>query len=340
MKAAVYLGVGEIRVREMPKPRPGPGDVVVKVRVAGVCGTDIKTYHRGHPSFKPPAILGHEFSGTVEEAGSKVTWLHAGDRVSVAPYLNCGKCSYCNENRGELCENKTYLNGGAFAEFVLVPEEIARRGTVRLPDRVSFEEGALFEPLACCIRALSFLRLKADSLLLVVGAGFMGLLNAMAARAMFGTKNVVIAEIDPVRRQIAQDLGFAVVDPSADSGSTSGTSGTLPRGEADAVIVAVGSPEAFAVVPEAVKRGGVVHIFGGMSAGANLTVPSALVHYSGVTIVGSSGFAAEDYHLAAKMVSEGRIDVRSLVGARFGLEEVEKAILATGGSVLKTVIVP
>lgn len=336
MKAAVYLGVGQMEILDLPDPSTGSRDVLVRVKAAGVCGTDIKTYRRGHPAFNPPVVLGHEFAGVVEKVGEEVSWLRVGDRVAVAPYVNCGKCRYCEAGRGELCEKRAHIGGGAFAELVVVPEAVAVRGVVRLPEAIPYEEGAILEPLACCVRALRYLHLARDSTLLIVGAGFMGILNALAARALFGVERVVLAEVDPERRRIAREFGFPVVDP----GPGDQNEEEMPGGEADAVILAVGAPDAFSVATRAARRGGVVHLFGGMPAGTYLPVPSDLVHYSGVSLVGSSGFAVEDFEVAAELVFARKVNAAPLLGAKFPLSAVTSAIEATGGRVLKTLVVP
>jgi L-iditol 2-dehydrogenase len=339
MKAAVNTGIGQISLQEVPTPKPGPTDALVRIKAAGVCGTDIKTYRRGHPAFKPPVVLGHEFAGVVEETGSAVDWLSPGDRVAVAPYLNCGKCYYCRHGHGELCENRSFLKSGAFAEFVLVPEDIARRGAFQVPEGLSFAEAALAEPLACCLRALTLLDLRGDSSLVVVGAGFMGVLNAMAAKAAYGLESIVIAEVDRERREAAGKFSLSAIDPAAEEFKDRLDALTEGRG-ADAVIVAVGAAEVFGRSLTYVRKGGVVHVFGGLPSSVTLNVPAYLVHYNGVAILGSSGFAADDWALAGKLLADGRVVVKDLIGATFSLAETEQAILGTGGPVLKTVVTP
>ncbi|MGB4637447.1 MAG: alcohol dehydrogenase catalytic domain-containing protein, partial [Limnochordia bacterium] len=166
MKAAVYHGPKQMTIEEVPRPTIGPEEILVEVKASGICGTDVKTYLRGHRFFQPPCILGHEFAGVVAEVGSQVEGFQVGDRVAVAPYVPCGFCPLCQAGHYELCQNKSGVASGAFTEFVAVPKEVIQRGTVRLPKGMSFAAGALAEPVACVLNGLEDCRLELGATLL------------------------------------------------------------------------------------------------------------------------------------------------------------------------------
>ena len=127
MKAAVYHGPGKIAIEEVPTPQIKDSEVLVKIEAAGLCGTDVKTYLRGHRYFEPPCILGHEFAGTVAQVGSEIKGFHEGDRVAVAPYVPCGACIPCQDGMGELCTNRSGVSSGSFTEYIVVPQEVAEK---------------------------------------------------------------------------------------------------------------------------------------------------------------------------------------------------------------------
>lgn len=199
-------------IEEVPRPTIGPEEILVEVKASGICGTDVKTYLRGHRFFQPPCILGHEFAGVVAEVGSQVEGFQVGDRVAVAPYVPCGFCPLCQAGHYELCQNKSGVASGAFTEFVAVPKEVIQRGTVRLPKGMSFAAGALAEPVACVLNGLEDCRLELGATLLIMGAGPMGLLAAQATLAQ-GAGQVIVSEYNEARLAKAAEIGARAVHP-------------------------------------------------------------------------------------------------------------------------------
>jgi L-iditol 2-dehydrogenase len=149
MNAALFYGPGDVRFERIEVPKPGPGEVLLKVGAALTCGTDIKTYQRGHPTMikKIPCTFGHEFSGTIVELGERVNRFQPGMRVVPANTAPCQRCFYCKNGRQSLCEDLLYMNGG-YAEYIAIPERIVRFNLLEIPDHLSFQEAALTEPLA------------------------------------------------------------------------------------------------------------------------------------------------------------------------------------------------
>jgi len=177
MKAAVFYGVKDLRLEEVPLRKLRSDELLVKIHACGVCGTDVHIYEgaKGSATVYPPVVLGHEFSGEIVEIGNGVRQLKVGDRISVDPNIFCGQCHFCQKGNVHLCENLQAIGvtrNGGFAEYAIVPEKQA----YKLPDNLSYEEGAMGEPVACCLHGIDLSGIKHGDKVLIVGAGTIGLL--------------------------------------------------------------------------------------------------------------------------------------------------------------------
>ncbi len=216
MKAAVFMGAGDIRVTEVPKPVPGPGDVLVKVAACGICGTDVHIFsgEEGAAKTVPPTILGHEFAGVIEAAGGDVTDFQVGDRVCVDPNDMCGACVPCKSGQGHYCTGMvgygTTADGG-FARYCRVPA----RQVCRLAESVPFEVGCLAEPVSCCLHGIDMCIIRPGAEVLVIGGGAIGQIMVQLAR-LSGAAAVVLSEPVEKKRALALSLGAShVIDPAA-----------------------------------------------------------------------------------------------------------------------------
>ncbi|MGI5888992.1 MAG: zinc-dependent alcohol dehydrogenase [Oscillospiraceae bacterium] len=306
MKALVYTALRKLEVKEVPDP---DGSFILRVAGCAICGTDLKAYLHGHPYFKPPVILGHEFYGTVEKA-PKETGYKKGDWVCVAPYGNCGKCPVCLRGAGEMCQNKKYVSTGAFCELIEVPPDFVDDGVVRLdgPD----EAFALTEPLACVLCSIGKMDMGRIHSVLIIGGGPMGALNALTMGQM-GIRTVV-SEPNDYRRQCISGWGIEAVRPEDADYSAF-----------DAIVVAVNKPELFEAAVKGVPDGGTVVMFAGMPSGTELRIDAKDIHYRGVTLTGSSGFATKDFKKAFSMIKADPDAYRRLITHRFSFSEGQEA---------------
>ena len=176
MKAVIYHGPGDLRIENVDAPVLEEGDALLEVSYCGLCGTDVKTYRRGHHMFTPPCILGHEVVGRIAEIAGKSQRpdINVGDLVAVAPYVPCYGCAYCRKDREELCTNKGWIEG-AFAEYVRIPAEVLSKGTFHIPSAEDLKLACLSEPLACCVNAVEDSCVGLADTVMIIGAGPMGL---------------------------------------------------------------------------------------------------------------------------------------------------------------------
>ena len=338
MRAAVYHGPGDLRVERIPKPEAMPGGALLEVSYCGLCGTDIKTYRRGHHMFTPPCVLGHEVVGRIVEMKdphSSVS-VKEGDLVAVAPYVPCFVCSLCARGRHELCRHKDWIDGG-FAEYVAVPSGVLEKGTFRVPDGLDLRVAALAEPLACCLNAVTDSNVRMGETVLIIGAGPMGMMMLESCKAVGATK-LLVSEPDELRRSQAEGRGALGIDPGRSSVAEWVNDVTCGAG-ADVVFVCVGAAEAVGEAMAAAGPGGTVNVFGGLSGGTTITVDAKRVHYDEVTLTGSFGFAPEHFRTALAMLASGRLNVEGIITHEFGLDSAASAFeAAAAGKCLKAVI--
>lgn len=212
MKAIQYLGANKIEVRDIEMPKVPEGFALVKVSHAGICGTDLNIYAGTHPRAKAPLVMGHEFSGVLE---NDTKYMKKGTRVTVYPLISCGACEPCLSGNGHVC-NTLGLYGidtdGAMAEYAAVPAD----QLIAIPDEMSFQTGALLEPIAVAVHALRETGFTPGDNALVFGCGTIGLCVALTLR-LFGARDILLAETDPARITLAKSLGFDVADPSKEN---------------------------------------------------------------------------------------------------------------------------
>lgn len=306
MKALMYVGERKLEVQDIPTPE---GEFLVRVAGCAICGTDLKTYLHGHPFFKPPTILGHEFYGTVEKAPES-TGYKPGDPVVVAPYGECGVCDMCRRGAGELCKNKGYVATGAFCELIEVPLDFVQRGVIRLekPD----EAFALVEPLSCVLLALEKLHVAATSRVLVIGGGPMGTLFALTL--IDRNVPVDVVEPNPVRADCLKKWGISVLAP-----------GEASYKDYDNIVVAVNKPELVEEAVKGVADNGTVHVFAGMPSGSTVNLDAYALHYRAVTVTGSSGFSLRQFRQAFSIIKANPDHYRKLITHRFAFEQGETA---------------
>lgn len=304
----MYVGEKTMEVQEVPKPQ---SDFIVRVKGCAICGTDLKTYLHGHPYFKPPTILGHEFYGVVEKAPA-ATGYAPGDYVVVAPYGECGECETCKAGHPELCKNKDYVETGAFCEYISVPLSFVKRGVIKLNgDEFVY---ALTEPLACVLTAINELAVQDTDSVLIVGGGPMGMLAALTLQDR-GVK-VQVAEVNPLRREKVLSWGV----PCAP------TDECYRIGSYDKIIVAVNIKELVEEAISKVKDCGKVHVFAGLPSGTILNIDARDLHYRFVQVMGCSGFALPAFHEAYERIRKNPACYERLITHRFPLEKGNEAM--------------
>jgi len=211
MLATLLLEPGRLELKDVEIPKAGPGEVVVRVRTALTCGTDLKTFRRGHPKIPMPTMFGHEFSGDIYQIGDGVTEFQVGDQVMSAPTAPCGECVYCTKGQDNLCSlsMETMING-AYAEYVRIPAHIVRNNMFKKPAHLSYGEAAMLEPLSCVVYGMDQVSIGGDDTVLVIGAGAIGLMHLMVAKAL-GAGRVIVAGRWENRLKVAKAMGADAV---------------------------------------------------------------------------------------------------------------------------------
>jgi L-iditol 2-dehydrogenase len=341
LKSHLLLAPGRLEMRELPSPLPGPGEMTIKIRAALTCGTDLKAFRRGHPKIPLPSPFGHEFSGIVAAVGEGVTAFRPGDEVMAVHSAPCGTCFFCRSGQENLCE--TIMDSkvlGAFAEEILLPAHIVERNVHPKPAHLSFEEAAFLEPLACVVHGSRIQPLRQEETLVILGAGPIGLLFLLLARAA-GVGRVIVAGRRRDRLALAGELGAdLVVDTEREDPLAVVAAKTGKRG-ADQVIECTGLPGVWEVCPDLVRKGGRILLFGGCPAGSRVCFDAGRLHYDEITLQGVFHFTPKAVNEARNFLNAGQIDVRPLISGRFPLADLEKALdLLISGRGVKYALIP
>ncbi|MFI5197592.1 MAG: alcohol dehydrogenase catalytic domain-containing protein [Thermoanaerobaculia bacterium] len=336
MKAVLVRSVDDVAVVETARPVPGPGEIVVAMKAVGICGSDTTPWY---VASKAPVVLGHEPAGVVAEAGALVGAFRAGDRVVVHHHAACGACRFCRAGEDVMCTEwkKTRLHPGGLAEYVRVEAAAVATDTLRLPDALSFEDGALVEPLACAVKAVRRARVVAGDSVAVIGLGANGILLGLVARDA-GAATLVGCDPDPARRARALRLGFdQVLAPEED------LSEKVKRGDragADVIFVLPTAESAVASALAAAGPAARVVFYSPVQPGRMWTIEPHLPYLRDLSMLFSYSSGARDFREALALLERGAVRAKDLVTHRVPLARAAEAfaLARQGGDVLKVVV--
>lgn len=343
MKAVRFWGPGDIRYEDVPIQEPKEGEVLIKIKAALTCGTDVKTYRRGHPVLikKLPSGFGHEFSGVVEKLGEGVDKFKVGDRVVAANSAPCGECFFCKKEEYNLCENLDLLNG-AYAEYITVPARIVEKNMIILPDDLSFERAAFCEPLANVVHGAYRTEIKEGQSVGIIGIGPIGLLFARTAKLM-GAR-VIVGGRNPVKLKLAEE--FAHADEIVDLKKYPNPEKIFKdfsdeKKGLDVAVECVGLPEIWERIFTFVRPGGTVHFFGGCKSGSTVTFDATKMHYGDMKMMSVFHHTPKYFREALNLIASGQMEVEKLITDKLGLKDVEYAMQEhIAGKAIKFLITP
>jgi L-iditol 2-dehydrogenase len=343
MKAAMYYDIGDVRYEETDVPEIGAGELLIKIGTALTCGTDVKTYKRGHPVLikHTPSLFGHEYAGTIEEVGAGVTDFEVGMRVVATNSAPCGDCFFCKKDMPNLCAKlKDSLVNGAFAEYIRVPEAVVRWNTHQIPDSLSFRDAALTEPLACVVHGIEESNIKLGDTVVVIGAGPIGQMLIMLAKRN-GASTVIASDLAKLRRDIAKKAGAdIVIDPSKEDPIEHVREETSGFG-ADVVIEAVGIPQTWEQAVEMSRDAGTTVLFGGAASGTKFEIDTVRFHYGQLTIKGVFHLKPRHVEQALKLIIAGDVNPDLLISHEMPLEKINEALeKMSKGQTMKVAISP
>jgi L-iditol 2-dehydrogenase len=336
MKVAVYYNNADIRIEERPIPSIADNELLVKMKASGICGTDVMEWYRMK---KAPRVLGHEAAGEIVEVGRNVTGFKEGDRVFVSHHVPCYKCDYCAQGKYTACESLHAGNydPGGFSEYIRVPEENVRYGTFLLPDALTFEDGAMIEPLACAIAGQNQLELKKGQTALIIGSGVSGLLHIQLSK-MKGAK-VIATDINEYRMNKAMDFGAdRVIDARKYSVKT--LRNINDDRLADTVIVCAAAKQAIDYALSSVDRKGTILFFAVPQN--DISIPSQQFWRDEITIAFSYGAAPDDLKKAIELIRDKAINARKMITHKVTLSEIMQGfkLVSEARDSLKVVVVP
>ncbi len=342
MRAALLYGVKDLRVENIERPEVGPGEILVKVKAATTCGTDLKIFQRGYVEgvIRYPTVFGHEWAGDVVEIGRDVSWLKEGMRVRAGNSSPCLRCQMCQKGKYNLCDNMVWL-WGAYAQYIKVPARIVMLNTQEIPSQLSYEEAAITEPLACVLHGIEEANIKLGDTVAIIGAGPIGLLHSQVAKKI-GAKKVLISDLVDERLRVAQELGAEEIINSKRTDPVEKIKKLTDGCGADVVIEATGLPATWEQALRMVRKGGTVLEFGGCPPGTEIKVNTELLHYGEVTVLGAFHTTPNHFKKALNLIAAGTVKVKPLITQRIKLNEIKEAleILTTSKSELKITVYP
>lgn len=327
MRALVKTGkgIGLIEVREVPEPRPGKGEVLIKIEACGICGSDIHVRHDSFP-YWPPVTLGHEFTGTVVELGEDCGKLKIGDRVVAEPHTRaCGKCYLCRTGNIQVCPEKRSpgwgIDGG-MAEYIAYPERLLHK----IPDSMTWDQAVMIEPVANIVTdLLERTRVDPGETVVVLGPGPIGLLAAMASRAV-GAGDVILVGAPgdvPLRFPKAAELGFRHLVNAAEENSVQYVLDHTEGLGADVVVECSGAPAAIATIPELVRKHGRVNVIG-LTGGRKVELEWDKLLFKVATLVFNMSTYYTSWSKSIALVASGQVQAEKLITHKAPLEEWER----------------
>jgi len=344
MTAAVLYGREDVRIEQVDIPHLADDEVLVRVRVALTCGTDLKVWKQGFHArmIQPPALFGHELAGVVEATGSAVDpRIRKGMRVVPANSAPCNQCFYCDKHQPNLCENLLF-NNGAYAEFIRIPGPIVRENLIAIPDHVSFVDAAMAEPLACVLRGIHETGIRPGETVAVIGCGPIGLkfIRVLAAR---GAQVIAVGK-RPSQTKFAERLGaWASVDASAVEDPIAAVRQMTEGGRgADIVIEAAGRATSWEWAMQMVRKGGTVNLFAGCAKGTEVKLDPWALHYSEITLKSTFHHTPRFMREAMQSIARGEIRACDFVAGEAPLADLPGVFkdMLHRNDALKTAILP
>jgi L-iditol 2-dehydrogenase len=342
MMAAVLYGKEHLQVEPVAVPTLESGDILVRVKVALTCGTDVKVFRRGYHArmIVPPAVFGHELAGDVVAVGDEVSKFTAGERVVAANSAPCDKCFFCRRGLENLCEDLLF-NNGAYAEYIRIPRRIVERNTYRIPAHVGYHDAALVEPLACVLRGFEETAPQPGDTIAIIGLGPIGLMFVKLAK-LYGCRVLAVGR-RKTQLDRAAELGADELVVANDQADPVKAIRNMTQGRgADVSIEAIGKPQTWEWAANMVRRGGTVNFFGGCPNDSRVHLDTALLHYSEITCKASFHHTPHYIRKALDLVAAGHITASFFVNREeplANLLEVMKHLMSHNGH-LKTAIVP
>jgi L-iditol 2-dehydrogenase len=324
------------------KPKVDDGEVLVKVKAATTCGTDLKIFQRGYVEkvIKLPTIFGHEWAGEVVDVGASLDWPTRGMRVRAGNSAPCLRCAMCQRGKYNLCENMIWL-WGAYAEYIKVPARMVLVNMQEIPVHMSFEEAAITEPLACVLHGVEEADVKLGDTVAIIGAGPIGLLHLLVARKI-GAGKVIVIDLVEERLQFAEKLGADETINAGKADSAEEVKRLTSGYGADVVIEAIGLPATWEQALRLVRKGGTILEFGGCPPGTEIKLNAEQLHYGEVTVMGTFHTTPLHFRKALNLIASKTIDVKPLITKRMKLGNIKEAfeMLATSKTEIKIAIEP
>jgi L-iditol 2-dehydrogenase len=338
MLQAKLVSAEKIELEKTRIPSLTSDEVLIQVKVCGICGSDIHAYKGRHPFVHPPIVLGHEFSGMVSEIGSGVRGIPKGEKVTVEPNIVCGGCYNCLHGRHNICLNLKVIGcvgyNGAFAEYIVVPKD----KVIKLPEGISYDEAALIEPTAVAVHAVKKAEQRVGDRVVILGAGPIGLLVMQVAK-ISGAGEVIITDLLDYKLKKARDLGADRTINSRSENLVSLIKEDYGEAGIDLIYDCVGIEETVSQAIQIARKGTKILIVGVPEE--KIRVNLAYVQDRELELLGSLMYLREDFTTAIELIHQGKVRARPLISHHFTLEETDKAfqkILTTKEEVLKVLI--
>ena len=340
MKAAVVKGNSKVEIENFDLNELGSKDILIKMQSCGICGSDVeKVFGKyGQPSMR----LGHEPAGEITKVGNQITDFKVGDRVFTHHHVACysSECHECSHGNETMCTKyyQSNLNPCGLADNYVVPEwNVSHGGVLKLPEHVSYEEAAMIEPLACCVRAWSKFKYKKNDTIAILGVGPTGMMHVLLAKS-YGFSKIFCMDLNNFRLDFAKKFDVTAIR-SDDPGIVEKVIKETVRG-VDVAIVATSSLHAFQDAIKLVRKGGTVVMFGVPSKGATANIDMSVVYSKEISIVTTYAASDKDTKNALDLISSGSVDVKSLITHKYSLDESQKAFehAKTGENAMKIII--